>query len=44
MIDKIKRMFIGFSAAVFTFIAAANVDAASIFIFYEPEIPEKLLK
>jgi cyclic lactone autoinducer peptide len=44
VIAKIIRMFIVFSATAFTFIAAANVNAASICLYYEPEIPKELLK
>ena len=44
MISKIKRVVMNFSAAAFAFVAAANVDAASMVLFYEPEIPVKSQK
>ncbi|MCD5406104.1 MAG: cyclic lactone autoinducer peptide [Desulfotomaculum sp.] len=44
MINKIKHAAMSMSAAAFALVAVTNVDAASFFLFYEPEIPAKLQK
>ncbi|ADI02250.1 AgrD family cyclic lactone autoinducer peptide [Syntrophothermus lipocalidus] len=39
MFNRIKSVIVKFAVLVAVVVANANLDAASIFIIYEPELP-----